>query len=290
MSQMRSWVTLSFLLGITWVLGFFIQEGSEWVAYFFVLINGSSGIFIFMHSVIKNQIVMTELKIRFGFGKNEKLAINKGGRLAAVKSMKRDERPKVRKRSPRPRVKTDSSSSIPSTTSEEERRQERRPARPSPRRSPRRAARRVGIKDDGGYFTATVTSDPPTPDNTSLSNTSTTSQDETPNVRLRVLAALNNRSMGQANFGDQYSSVQPRGQEQPPPERTSRRTTAHDNPGFAVDQTENQMTVNSNQFVQLMPSAWKEGRPITLRQQVSMGIENEYVRSLQGTLKTRHSF
>ena len=60
---------------------------------------------------------------------------------------------------------------------------------------------------------------------------------ETSILLNRVLAALNNRSMGQANFGDQYSSVQPRGQEQPPPERTSRRTTAHDNPGFAVDQT-----------------------------------------------------
>ncbi len=52
-----------------------------------------------------------------------------------------------------------------------------------------------------------------------------------------MLAALNNTSIGQANIGGQYSSVQSGGQEQPPPVRTSRRTTAHDNPGFTVDHT-----------------------------------------------------
>ena len=61
-----------------------------------------------------------------------------------------------------------------------------------------------------------------------------------------MLAALNKSSIGQANCGGHPAAVQPGGQQSPavqpggqqtPPVRTSRRTTAHDNPGYFVDQT-----------------------------------------------------
>ena len=57
-----------------------------------------------------------------------------------------------------------------------------------------------------------------------------------------MLAALNKSSIGQANCGGHPAAVQPGGQQSPavqqtPPVRTSRRTTAHDNPGYFVDKT-----------------------------------------------------
>jgi hypothetical protein len=55
-------------------------------AYLFVILNGSSGIFMFIHSVILNQVVMMELKIRLGIEKKATMAVDWSGTgLSAVK-------------------------------------------------------------------------------------------------------------------------------------------------------------------------------------------------------------
>lgn len=176
--QVKTWIILSFLLGLTWILGYAIQDGSEGVAFLFVLLNGSSGIFIFIHSVILNEVVMAELKIKLGIDKDGKLAIdNSGSRLKAVKSFRNDgvdgkSRPKIRKRSPRPRSKNDSTSSESVQISPP-----RRPAR-----SPRRPARKHNVH----YNKSPSPGQPTTPDDTSLTSSSRTSQDFTPN-RIRAM-------------------------------------------------------------------------------------------------------
>jgi hypothetical protein len=50
----RSFLTLSYLLGITWLVGYF-EELTEVTQYIFVILNASSGIFILFYSVIFNR-------------------------------------------------------------------------------------------------------------------------------------------------------------------------------------------------------------------------------------------
>ena len=51
---------------ITWASGLLIQKGTEEFSYVFVILNCSSGIILFIHTVLMNDIVMLELKIRLG--------------------------------------------------------------------------------------------------------------------------------------------------------------------------------------------------------------------------------
>ena len=52
----RNFIWLSYLLGITWVIGF-INDLGDAVQYIFILLNTSSGIFILIYSVVLNSKV-----------------------------------------------------------------------------------------------------------------------------------------------------------------------------------------------------------------------------------------
>ena len=55
-------------------------------AYLFVILNGSSGIFMFVHSIILNEVVMQELRIRLGLATKQTMAVDRSGAgLNAVK-------------------------------------------------------------------------------------------------------------------------------------------------------------------------------------------------------------
>ena len=52
-------------------------------------LNGSSGIFLFIHTILMNDVIMLELKIKFGFADPVELALdNSGSRITASKSFK----------------------------------------------------------------------------------------------------------------------------------------------------------------------------------------------------------
>ena len=90
-SQLKTWVLLSFLLGLTWTSGLLIQKGTEEFSYVFVILNCSSGIILFIHTVLMNDIVMLELKIRLGLVDQVELAIDQSrSRITASKSFKGD--------------------------------------------------------------------------------------------------------------------------------------------------------------------------------------------------------
>ena len=75
--QIKTWAFLSFLLGQTWASGFLIQKNMEGFSYVFVILNGSTGIFLFIHSILMSEIVMLELKIRFGLVDQVSFIMNK---------------------------------------------------------------------------------------------------------------------------------------------------------------------------------------------------------------------
>ena len=100
--QVKTWAFLSFLLGQTWATGFLIQENMQGFSYIFVILNGSSGIFLFVHTILMNDIVMLEVKIRLGLVDQVELAINRSGdRITASKSFSAidKQKPRVAKRS-----------------------------------------------------------------------------------------------------------------------------------------------------------------------------------------------
>ena len=49
----------------------------EGFSYVFVILNGSTGIFLFIHSILMSEIVMLELKIRFGLVDQVSFIMNK---------------------------------------------------------------------------------------------------------------------------------------------------------------------------------------------------------------------
>ena len=99
--QMKTWIILCFLLGQTWAFGFLIQEGTEGFAYVFIILNGSSGIFLFIHTILMNEIIMLEVKIFLGLHDKAELSLeHSSGRITASKSFRHVERPKVERRRP----------------------------------------------------------------------------------------------------------------------------------------------------------------------------------------------
>ena len=101
-SQLKTWALLSFLLGITWASGLLIQDNLEEFSYVFVILNASQGITLFIHTVLMNDIVMLELKIRLGLVDQVELAIDQSrSRITASKSFKGSERPQVKRRGER---------------------------------------------------------------------------------------------------------------------------------------------------------------------------------------------
>jgi len=106
--QMKNWFILSFLLGLIWAFGFLIQPGIEFIAYIFVILTGSSGIFLFIHTVLMNEVILLEVKIFLGLHSKDELGMeHSNSRLMASKSFHRAERPKVVRRT-KPRESTSS--------------------------------------------------------------------------------------------------------------------------------------------------------------------------------------
>ena len=63
--MVRGFIILNFLLGTTWAIGFFINGPmAKYMVYVFVLLNGSVGVFIFIHTVILNANLLDEVKIK----------------------------------------------------------------------------------------------------------------------------------------------------------------------------------------------------------------------------------
>ena len=113
-NQIKTWAILTFLLGQTWLTGFLIQKHILGFTYIFVALNGSSGIFLFIHTILMNDVIMLELKIKFGFADQVELALNNSGsRITASKSFKVEERPKIKKRKPRQKTASTSSDELP---------------------------------------------------------------------------------------------------------------------------------------------------------------------------------
>ena len=98
--QMKNWFILCFLLGLTWACGFMIQPGTEFMAYIFVILSGSSGIFLFVHTVLMNEVILLEVKIFLGLTDKSELAVeHNSSRILASKSKSFiRERPAVRRR------------------------------------------------------------------------------------------------------------------------------------------------------------------------------------------------
>ena len=131
--QMKTWIILCFLLGQTWAFGFLIQEGTEGFAYVFIILNGSSGIFLFIHTILMNETILLEVKIFLGLHDKAELRLeHSSGRIMASKSFRHLERPKVERR--RPLRESTSSEDLP-------------PA-PRPVRRAIRRQNRVGCKQD----------------------------------------------------------------------------------------------------------------------------------------------
>ena len=162
--QIKTWAFLSFLLGQTWATGFLIQEHMQGFSYVFVILNGSSGIFLFVHTILMNDIVMLELKIKLGLVDQVELAINRSGdRVTASKSFSAidKERPKIQRRAPREHQVSTSSDEMPPL--------------PRPVRKPftKKRVNRVEIQDKQSKQVFTIgehNSVASTPENTSLSS------------------------------------------------------------------------------------------------------------------------
>ena len=79
-ANLKSFIILTFLLGITWSFGFLINGSLAGVfAFVFVVLNGSIGVFIFVHSVLLNESIMAELKVRLRLKQRGTFAFNFGG-------------------------------------------------------------------------------------------------------------------------------------------------------------------------------------------------------------------
>ncbi|XP_059089883.1 latrophilin-like protein LAT-2 [Tigriopus californicus] len=92
--HLKSWTILTFLLGITWASGLLINKvTAKYGAYIFVALNGSLGIFTFIHSILLNPSVLGELKIRLGILDKNEFNLNLGGdRANALKQYTRKNR------------------------------------------------------------------------------------------------------------------------------------------------------------------------------------------------------
>ena len=162
--QMKSSCLISFMLGLTWASGFLIQDHMQGFSYVFVILNGSTGIVLFIHTILMNEIVMLELKIKFGLVDQVELAINKSGdRITASKSFSAIDRgkPKTQRRH-RHRQHNESTSSDEITPSRPQRKQVLL------KRKQERVPRRSEVKMV--YTVGTDQSPASTPENTSLSS------------------------------------------------------------------------------------------------------------------------
>ncbi len=77
---MKSCLILTFLLGVTWSVGFAIHgEFAVYAAYAFVALNGSVGLFLFLHTVLLNESIAGEFKARLGLIARGEFRLELGG-------------------------------------------------------------------------------------------------------------------------------------------------------------------------------------------------------------------
>ncbi len=83
----KSCLILTFLLGLTWSLGFFITGPlAVYAAYAFVALNGSVGFFLFLHTVLLNESLAGEMKSRLGLSSRGTFRMTfSGGRSKMVR-------------------------------------------------------------------------------------------------------------------------------------------------------------------------------------------------------------
>lgn len=193
-NQIKTWAILTFLLGHTWVAGFLIQKQIQGFTYIFVALNGSSGIFLFIHTILMNDVIMLELKIKLGLADQVELALNNSGsRITASKSFKAEERPKIKRR--KPRLKTES------TSSDEVAQLPRPPRKPMHRHQTRPMDINHGMfeRKKANYVMSNEYKYATTPENTSLSsvnslNPSSYEQSSSESLHQKRLHALEIRS------------------------------------------------------------------------------------------------
>ena len=79
-SNFKSFVILTFLLGVTWSFGFLMVGNLAQVfAFVFVALNGCIGIFILIHAVLFNTALKEEMKIRLKLKERGDFGFNFGG-------------------------------------------------------------------------------------------------------------------------------------------------------------------------------------------------------------------
>ncbi len=117
----KSSIILTFLLGVTWSIGFLIRGNvALYAAYAFVALNGSVGIFIFLHTVLLNDSVYSEMMVRLGLRRKTEFGLTLGGdRSMAFRPSKQSqsEKRQVRRRKKPEYVRKVSSGSLPDTSS-----------------------------------------------------------------------------------------------------------------------------------------------------------------------------
>lgn len=140
-----------------------------------------------------NDVIMIELKIKFGFRDQVDLALdNSGSRILASKSFKAAERPKIHRRKPRQKTESTSSEDLPQLP---------RPARKVHKRQPRPIERNDGMfeKKKPKYIMSPENQYATTPENTSLSssnsvNPSSYEQSSSESLQQKKMAALERKS------------------------------------------------------------------------------------------------
>lgn len=157
--QIKSCALISFMLGIPWAFGFLIQAYPGF-SYVFVILNGSSGVILFVHTILMNDIVMLELRIRLGLVDQVELAINRSGdRITATKSFS-----VIDKKKPKVHVRRQNRDNRQISTSSDE-------MPPLPRPPRKQKKQKPGAKVCRSVFTVGDDQSPAsTPENTSLSS------------------------------------------------------------------------------------------------------------------------
>jgi len=192
-NQIKTWAILTFLLGHTWATGFLIQSHIQGFTYVFVALNGSSGIFLFIHTILMNDVIMLELKIKLGLRDQVELALNNSGsRITASKSFKAVERPKVYRRKARKERDSTSSDELPRLP---------RPTRKPYKRQSRPFETKNGIfeKNKATFILSSEHKYATTAENTSISsansvNLSSYEQSSSESLHQKKMLALEKRS------------------------------------------------------------------------------------------------
>ena len=116
----RSCLILSFLLGLTWSVGFLIAGPlAVYAAYLFVLLNGSLGAFLFVHTVVLNENVAGELRMRLlrRWWTRSEFKATKSGGLSSSSAKEEEEARRRRRRKERELASKTLSSYTASSTS-----------------------------------------------------------------------------------------------------------------------------------------------------------------------------